>query len=114
MLEISPSLSGRLVELGAILGIYLGGEPASAPGAAAAPSGCLAELGACRGVHSGGSPVSASGATASPSGSLGPVAFGFHLLKLPDIIVGWRGFAFRGCLLLHLGWVSATVTGAAA
>jgi hypothetical protein len=74
----------------------------------------LTGLGARHGVRSGGCPVSTSRAAASPSGGLGLVAFGFHPLELPDIVVDWRGFAFGGCLLLHLGWESVTATGAAA
>jgi hypothetical protein len=92
----------------------------SATGATTAPSGGLAGLVVVvvdprdgPGIGIGWQGV-VSGAAASPSSGLGSVAFGFHPLELPDIVIDWRGFALRGCLLLRLGYVSAAATGAAA
>jgi hypothetical protein len=69
-----------------------------------------ARLGVTHGVRSGGNPASATGAATAPSGGLGSVTFSFHLLEFLDIVVDWRGFTLGGCPLLHSGCVSATAT----
>jgi hypothetical protein len=76
----------------------------------------LTGLGTVRGVRSGGKPASAAGAAAAPSGSLARlvIVVAVHPRNGPGIGVGWRGVTFGVCPLLRSGCVSATMTRATA